>query len=194
MKNPKSLPMLFSLLILMGFVACKEDKNQPTPVNEEELITSVYLQFIDSASSDTTIFSFVDLDGDGGNPPVITNANLNQNSTYAMSVSFLNEAEIPVEDITLEVIEEGDEHQIFYQVESGLDLAVIYSTVARNTDANGRPIGVEGIASTGTVSSGKLKVTLRHEPNKAATGASQGDITGAGGETDIEVEFSVSVQ
>ncbi|HBK71516.1 MAG TPA: type 1 periplasmic binding fold superfamily protein, partial [Flavobacteriaceae bacterium] len=35
---------------------------------------------------------------------------------------------------------------------------------------------------------------LRHEPNKSASGVSDGDITNAGGETDIEVIFNITVQ
>ena len=37
-------------------------------------------------------------------------------------------------------------------------------------------------------------ITLRHEPAKTATGVSGGDITNAGGETDIEVVFDVTVE
>ena len=36
---------------------------------------------------------------------------------------------------------------------------------------------------------GQFTVTLRHEPDKSAQGVSAGDITNAGGETDIEVSL-----
>jgi hypothetical protein len=39
-----------------------------------------------------------------------------------------------------------------------------------------------------------LKITLRHEPNKKASGVVGGSITNAGGETDIEVSFDVEVK
>ena len=58
-----------------------------------------------------------------------------------------------------------------------------------DTDANGAPIGLETTMTTGDAATGKLQVTLRHEPDKGATGVAQGDITNAGGETDIQVEF-----
>ena len=35
---------------------------------------------------------------------------------------------------------------------------------------------------------------LRHEPDKSAAGVSSGDITNAGGETDIEVSFNVIIE
>jgi len=37
-------------------------------------------------------------------------------------------------------------------------------------------------------------VTLRHQPDKGAIGVSDGDITNAGGETDIEVLFDVIIE
>jgi len=39
-----------------------------------------------------------------------------------------------------------------------------------------------------------VTITLRHEPAKDATGVSDGDITNAGGETDISVNFPVEIQ
>ena len=45
--------------------------------------------------------------------------------------------------------------------------------------------------TTGSMSnpSASMTVILRHEPDKAGAGVSDGDITNAGGETDIEVTF-----
>ena len=41
--------------------------------------------------------------------------------------------------------------------------------------------------STNAAGSGELQVVLRHEPDKFGANVSAGDITNAGGETDIEV-------
>ena len=116
--NSKSLTMKPLLLITLGvsltLLSCKKDEdNTPTPVNEEELITTVKMKFI-SPGSDTTVFSFIDLDGDGGNVPVITNGNLKPSTIYDVLLEFWNEAENPAEDITEEVRTEGDEHQVFF--------------------------------------------------------------------------------
>ncbi len=63
-----------------------------------------------------------------------------------------------------------------------------------DTDADGNPIGITTELITSDAGSGVLTVILRHEPNKGASGVSGGDITNAGGETDIEVDFDVNVQ
>lgn len=178
-----------ALLIVLFASAC--DSDDPEPVNEEELITTVNVIFTNQANaSDVQTASFVDLDGEGGNAPVITGATLNANMTYNVSVEFLNEAENPVEDITTEVVEEGLEHQIFMLIANGLNLSYSYG----DQDSSGDPIGVVGTASTGAASTGTLNVVLRHEPVKDAAGVSDGDITNAGGETDISVTFTIDIQ
>jgi len=48
--------------------------------------------------------------------------------------------------------------------------------------------------TTDAAGSGTITVILRHEPDKGASGVNDGDITNAGGETDIEVTFDVTVQ
>ena len=53
----------------------------------------------------------------------------------------------------------------------------------------GNPVGLSFILSTSDASSGALTFTLRHEPNKPNSG-----LDNAGGETDIEITFNVTVQ
>ena len=89
-----------------------------------------------------------------------------------------------------EVEEEDDEHQFFYTVGSGLAAQTEYA----NFDGDGNPLGTVFILTTGAASSGSLTFTLRHEPNKTASGVNEGDISNAGGSTDIEVTFALVVE
>ena len=113
-----------------------------------------------------------------------------ENTQYQGAVQFLNETEDPAEDITEEVEEEADEHQVFYTVSEGLNITTTYL----DFDDNDNPLGVNITLETGEASSGSLTVTLRHEPNKLADGVSNGDISNAGGETDITTTFDVSIE
>ena len=63
-----------------------------------------------------------------------------------------------------------------------------------DTDSEGRPIGIVGTMTTNDAGTGTLTVTLRHEPAKDAAGVVDGDITNAGGETDVEAEFDLVVE
>jgi hypothetical protein len=132
---------------------------------------------------------FRDTDGDGGNAPVITTDPLKANTVYTGAITLSNESVSPAEDITEEVAEEKEAHQFFLNATvSGLTISYA------DTDAAGRPVGLATTLSTGAAGSGILKIVLRHEPDKTASGVADGDITNAGGETDIEVDFAIVVQ
>ena len=183
MKNLKLIALLVIPVIFS--TSCSNDD---APVNEEEVITTVTTTLV--GGGQTITLTSRDLDGDGPNAPVITvSGNLTAGTTYTGSTTFLNELENPAEDITVEVEEEGADHQVFYQLPSSIG-TVTYT----DTDANGRPIGLNFTLVAGTSgSTGTLTVTLRHLPNKTASGVSGGDITNAGGNTDAAVSFSVAV-
>jgi len=185
MKKLKSVSVL--ALLLISFSACNNDDDVTTPVNEEEVITTISITLTGGGQTITLVSK--DLDGDGPNPPQVTvSGNLVAGTTYLGTTSFLNELANPAEDITEEVEEEGKDHQIFYQLASNIG-TVTYDDV----DADGNPIGIEFTLVAGTASTGNLTVTLRHLPNKSASGVTDGDITNAGGSTDAEETFSIIV-
>ncbi|MEC7755080.1 MULTISPECIES: hypothetical protein [Roseivirga] len=188
MKNITTIKSFLMAFLLLGLMAC--DNDDPEPVNEEELITTVRVTFTPSGGGSAIVATFQDLDGEGGNAPVITNPTLAANTTYSVSVEFLNESETPTEDITEEVEEEAEEHQVFFVAASGLNFTYAYN----DEDGNGKPLGLMGTATTGDASNGTLTVLLIHEPNKSASGVSAGDPTNAGGEEDVRVNFSVTIQ
>lgn len=183
MKNLKFLPL--ALVTILMFSSCSNDTKE---VNEEELITTVTTTLMGGGT--TITLKSKDLDGDGPNAPVITvSGDLKANTTYTGATTFLNEIANPVDDITIEVKEEGDEHQLFYQAP-----ASIGTFTYTDTDINGKPIGLLFEVRTGAAAaSGNLRVTLRHLPVKSASGVASGDITNAGGATDAEVNFPVKV-
>lgn len=184
MKNSKILAL--ALLTVLSFSSCNND--DPEVVNEEEVITTVTTTL--TAGSSVITLTSRDLDGDGPNKPVLTvSGDLKVNTTYKGTTTFLNETVTPADDITKEVKEEGDEHQLFYQVP-----AAVGTFTYGDMDKNGNPIGLIFELKTGAApATGKLTVTLRHEPKKSAAGVSAGDITNAGGATDAAVTFDVKV-
>ena len=88
------------------------------------------------------------------------------------------------------MLEEGLEHQFFYQ-STPTDVITNFNYEGEN-DTDGNPIGLDFSFATRTAGgAGTLRITLRHLPNKSATGVASGDITNADGETDVEVDFPV---
>ena len=188
MKQKRVLGWLLALGTIVLTTQCGGD---PEDVNSEELITTVRINFTDNQNANNTASAlFQDMDGAGGNNPTITGPTLSANTTYTATVEFLDESGETAEDITAEVEDEGAEHQVFYTVAGGLNASVVYG----DEDTNGNPVGLVAEVTTGDASTGTLTITLRHEPNKMGTGVPEGDITNAGGETDVEVSFDVTIQ
>ena len=187
----KTLKISFlALLASLFIISCSSDDDNPDPVNEEEVITTLRLTLTPQGGGADVIMLSQDLDGDGPNPPVVTNADLTAGVTYNGTVQVLNELEMPAENITLEVAQEDDEHQFFYEFTGSANSSFAYTDM----DGNGDPIGITITLTAGTASTGNtLTVTLIHEPIKDAAGVSNGDIANAGGETDVEVTFTYNV-
>jgi len=170
------------------FTSCiSDDDSTPVLVNQEEVITTVIVSLTRAADGNTITFRSVDTDGEGPTEPVVTvSGNLETNTVYEGTVQFLNETESPAENITEEVEEEADEHQVFFTTGSGFNAAITYG----NFDSNNNPLGTNFILETTDAGAGNFTVTLRHEPTKP----NDGTLNGAGGETDAQVVFPVTVE
>ena len=183
MKTMKRCTMYALLSIAM--IGCSDDDTAPEVINDEELITTVILT-LTQESGDQVVLTTVDLDGDGPDEPVTTVVgNFAENTQYQGAVRFLNETETPAEEITEEVLEEADEHQVFYTTTDGLNIETQYE----DEDSQGNPLGLQITLTTGAASQGSLTVTLRHEPVKPNDG-----LDSAGGETDITTSFDVTIE
>jgi hypothetical protein len=174
--------------------------------SENEVITTVTLTFTPAGGGAPIVASVNDPDGDGGDPPTIQPVMLGA-GMFDLGVKFENRKENPPEDITLEIEDEGDHHQVFFtgtavsgpaSNQTGAPLVHSYA----DTDAKGLPIGLANkvTAARGT---GMLTVTLRHMPpinNMVVKSATLADMVrtngfaGIGGSTDAQVTFPVTVQ
>ncbi|MCK8523593.1 type 1 periplasmic binding fold superfamily protein [Aquimarina sp. D1M17] len=198
--NPRKFLAMFSAAATLVFTACSDDDDS-TPVNDEELITTMEVTLTDG--TDTVTLRFFDEDGaDGPTAPTATvSGAFKASTTYNGSISILNETENPAENVNEEIEEEADEHQFFY-VTDDLGITTAYTDNESNyEDANGNaftsmnPVGITfTLTTTASTGDGNLRVVLRHEPNKDATGVSDGDITNAGGEPDVDWTFDISVE
>lgn len=181
--------LTLALGLTLALAACKKDEKvdpitPPAPVNEEELITDVKIFFTDPSGNAYEWHAEID---DAG--VQIHGDTLPANTSLQTEILVLDESTTPADTVSNEILAEGDEHQFFFQV-NGVDLTFAYS----DSDVNGRPIGLLSQWQTGNAGAGEVEVILRHEPIKDATGVSDGDITNAGGSTDIEVVFPAVLQ
>lgn len=179
---------VFAIFISL-FSSCNKEKDDPIIPNEEELITTVIYTLVDTLTNDSLVFTYRDIDGDGGNPPIIEVDSIKANSYYLGFITLLNEAVNPSIDIGIEVENEAEEHQFFFIIQSSLGIEIEYADL----DANANPLGMKTSFKSWDESAGEFTIILKHEPNKFAPGVSDGQIGNAGGETDVEVSFFVSI-
>ena len=165
-------------------------KQQPVPVNEEEVITTIKLNFHNATTNTHTTFVWKDADGDGASKPVIDTIKMSPNTVYTVDVEVLNETTSPATDITGEIKNEGVDHQFFFKKSATLQLTTAY----KDTDANKNPIGLSNTFTTTTASVGELTIILKHELDKTITSVKGGDVSAATGSTDIEITFPVKVR
>jgi hypothetical protein len=191
--NIKKMKIFKYALLAIPFLyfSCSDDDDNsiPEPVNEEEVITTMTITLVASDQSGVVVLQTQDLDGDGGEEPVVTvSGSISNMTSYIGSIQWLNEMEDEPEDITEEVLEEADEHQVFFGIGEGLPIQVVYA----DEDSNGYPVGVNFILApteAGVTGSGPLTVTLIHEPTKPNDG-----LDSAGGSIDIQTTFDLVVE
>jgi hypothetical protein len=176
---------LLALTSITLFTSC--DPEEAEEVNEEELITTVIYTLTPQGGGNAVVLKFTDKDGAGGTAPTIQGGTLDLGKTYNGTVTLLNEAATPSVDITTEVAAEAVDHQFFYSTTTA---TITYD----DKDGKNLPIGIKTLLKPSKASTGNVKITLRHKPNKSATGVKEGDITNAGGETDIEVNLPLEVK
>lgn len=174
--------ILFGVGVL--FTQCKDSADDLTPDDENELITSVTLNFKESVSGATTSFSYKDADGDGGKAATqFDTISLKPNLSYILTVQFLDESKSPVVDLTKEINEEKEDHLVIFTPSPASLLTYTYG----DKDNNNFPIGLTGTAKAGAAGTGKLKIQLRHQP-----GVKNG--TASPGSDDVMLDFNLKVK
>lgn len=184
------LRIVWILFLLAGItlVSCGEDEAE---IMEAEPRTITSLRYIlgTSGGNPPVEFSYSDPDGDGGADPVITGGVLAANAIYFGDLKLLNETASPTEDINALINAAREDHQFFF-LPSNLDLTITYADV----DDNNNPIGLFTALTTGASGTGTLTISLQRGLNKFGEGVADGQINNAGGTTDIQVQFPITIQ
>lgn len=192
------------LLLLAG--GCGDVDDHDHDHDENEVITTVVLTFAPTGGGADLAFTWTDPEDDGS--PVIDDVVL-PSGDYTLSLQFLNALEDPPEDLTAEVADESDQHQVFFTGSgvqgpaTGTNAAAVITQAYADTDAGGLPIGLENDITTLGAGTGELVVTLRHMPPEdgqavktagAAEAVASGGFGAIGGDDDAQVTFPLEVQ
>tara|TARA_X000000950_G_scaffold49448_2_gene57878 strand:- start:4698 stop:5381 length:684 start_codon:yes stop_codon:yes gene_type:complete len=192
---------LIAIFIFLLISSCSKD--DPVSIHEEEAITLVTLEVTKVGTSESTKYNFEVEGHDHGEEEdheeeeeddhegEHTEIELEANSSYNVSIYFYNDEDPNnIEDITLEVIEEADEHQVFYEITDELSGFSIVSATNDTDDSSGNPLFIKTTWTTTGEASGDVVGYLFHEPT-SKTGNTKADF---GGNTDVEIEFEVHIE
>lgn len=194
------LRLFLSPLALLALTACSDvekDEHDDHHHHDHEVISTVVLTFTSQADDTEQVIRWVE--GEGQDVDI----DLATGTVYNLSVSALNELETPTEDITPEIADEADEHQLFFTGSAVDDALVTHDYV--DFDEEGLPLGLENEVTAVTAGSGDLTVTMRHlalqDGNKVKREGMAEDVAEGGlsaiageGDNDFSIDFSITVQ
>ncbi|MDG1291466.1 MAG: hypothetical protein P8N91_03670 [Flavobacteriaceae bacterium] len=195
---------IIALFLFVLIFACSKDED-PEPAHEEEIVTLVTLEVSKVGSSETIKYNFEveghdhddheeeeeeddDHDDHDGEH---TEIELEANSSYNVSMFIYNDTDPNnIKNITQEIIEEKDEHQVFYAITDELSGFSIEPASDDTVDSNGNSLYIKTTWTTTGETSGDVVGYLIHEPTQK-TGTTRTDF---GGATDFEIDFEVHVE
>ncbi len=179
--------LFVSTLLLFANSCSKHDDHQHN--SENELITRVEIYLVDSLTKDTLFAAWSDMDGVGGNNPILPDTlKLKQGKMYFGHVKFFaNHDAVSYHDITQEILNEGVNHIICYNVQSIIMPPTSLFMIRTDEDANQKVLGfkTEWFVPA-AFDKGIVNLRLKHQPGIK-------DGTCDPGETDVEVNFPYTV-
>ena len=185
MKNIKLFIMAIFCLTLI--TSCKDDDDNPEPVNEEELITNVTLTFTNTANAgDVVIMSNVAPDGQEGAFTNTVIGTFTAGQSYSLDLEITNESDpADIDDVLNDdIIPEGDEHFFKYNNTLGMGMIRDVDSADGAHDSN---LGNKTTWTTGAAGTGNLQIILVHQPETANDSNQFGSTSG--GEEDFNITF-----
>lgn len=185
----KAYLVVILLVVIMFSMGCENNDEDPTPMEINRNITT--LRYILDTPGDEPLVTFLyqDLDGMGGNEPLIQGGTLKGGTVYFGNIEVLDESTTPLVNFSDEINADKENHQFFFNLQ-GLDANINYA----DADNNRNPIGLFTAFLTGDPGMGTVTINLQRNLNKFGSGVADGSINNAGGTTDIQVTFPVTIE
>jgi hypothetical protein len=193
-KNIFKKTVLISAILFLA--SCDDD--EPEIVNEEEEFSRVVITVTNESDQSSEQYTFeVEGHGHDGESESTEDPHedhlkveLAPNSSYLFEIRFYNDEDPNnIEDVTQEIIDEADEHHVFYELVDGTNIT-IESGPGDTMDSNSNPLNRITRWTITDAGVADAFAYLIHEPT-SKTGTTRNDF---GGATDVELEFEVHVE
>ena len=185
-------------MVLAAISSCKkDDPKNPIATNPQEVLTTVLISGYNHDEPNNTKYQFSykweDLDGDGGNQPIIDTLVLDTGIEYHCHVLIIDKTKVPYDTVSNAIEEEKNAHQFFYT--PGESLIGKLSTEILDFDDNNPklPVGLSFNLLTKSNQSytlpllGTLNVVLSHYDGVQKS-------TLKSDESDIDINFPVRLR
>lgn len=172
----------FIALLSLGFILLQScSKDDPDHIHDHTEITNV--TFVIEATDEPTQTIIWE---DGAQK--IETITLKSNTDYNVAISFTNESDPSnIDNITLEVIDEADAHQVFYEFS---EVLVDVTSASNDTvDSSGYAVLLNSVWNASTTGTGIVRAYLIHEPN-SKSGSTRDAI---GGFNDVSIDIPILV-
>ena len=197
-KNIYLKATLLSSVLL--FISCDKD-DTPDAENEIEVFTKAVIVVTNLSDDSSETYNFEVEEHDHEHSVIVqaqedeeghgdhTEIELESDSEYKFEITFLNDSDPNnVIDMTEEVIEEADEHLVFYEI---IGDGISYDTTSGDTlDSEGNALNLVTKWTTTAATVVDVEAYLIHQPT-SKTGTTRDDF---GGATDVEIEFEAHVE
>ena len=166
------------LLGIIFFISCSKD--DPDAINEQEFISNVIVTLAsEDGESQTVDWDLSEINSQ--------NINLKVDTNYNVNLSFINSSDpTDVENVTLEIIEEADEHQVFFEF---ADVTVNVTSAGNDTKVGTRGVLINSIWNATSVGTGLVRLYLIHQPTNF-NGTTR---EAMGGYNDVAIDIPVSI-
>ena len=175
---------------LMAAVLFSQMTGCEDPVTDESndiQITTLIYHLVPRGTRDTVSLEFQDLDGEGGDDPIVRNRKIDTNTEYFGYIELLDENHPNPEKPHERVDNNRSNYQFFYELSdtSNHDISFL------DSDPTGYPVGLTTRFVSGSGNTERLNIRLYESLDKSAAGPDFSDTTNVGGKRVFKAEFLI---
>ena len=193
-----TITTIITIITILTISSCsKVDPKQPLPTNPQEVLTTILVKGYNQNDSLNTNYQFnykwEDLDGDGGNLPVIDTLNLDSGIIYKCEIIILDKTKTPFDTVSNAIEEEKNAHQFFFAPNANLTSKIKAEILDFDTNIPSLPVGLSFNLDTKSNQSfitpiyGSLNMVLSHYDGVPKT-------IEKSSESDIDINFPVKLK